>query len=55
MYTCILCRFEVPYDDAVAPTPTGRCICLGCYLRHTDTNLRMAKGLRRELESALGA
>ena len=55
MFTCILCRFEVPYDDAIAPTATGRCICLSCYTRNIDANLPMGKNLRREVESALGA
>lgn len=55
MYTCIICRFQVSFDDTVAPTDSGRCICLGCYLRNTDDQRRPDKKLTREIESVLAA
>jgi hypothetical protein len=49
MTTCIICRFPVPLDDAIAPTADGRCLCLGCFARETETALPMPKRLRQEI------
>lgn len=55
MYTCIFCHFQFTSDDAMCPTPSGRCICLLCFQRQTGTYQRMDKALRRELSSTLDA
>lgn len=49
MYRCLICRFTVPLDDAVAPTRFDTCICLSCYTRETNTTLRLSDRLRRQL------
>jgi hypothetical protein len=49
MYTCVICQFEVELDDAIAPVGGGRCICLACYARNTDTTVAMPKRLRSEV------
>lgn len=52
MYTCVICQFEVELDDTIAPLPSGRCICLSCYARTTDTAVPMSKKLRSEVAAA---
>lgn len=49
MTTCIICRYDVPMDDAIAPSASGRCVCLRCFTRETSTTMRMPKGLIRQL------
>jgi hypothetical protein len=53
MSTCVLCRFEVVTDDVALTGPQGRCICLRCYLRETETAQPLSKALRQEVESCL--
>ncbi|MFN8559774.1 MAG: hypothetical protein U0531_21315 [Dehalococcoidia bacterium] len=53
MFTCVICRFAAELDDVVAPTATGRCVCLRCFARETDTAMSMPKNLRRALSAAL--
>ena len=53
MYTCYVCRFAVELDDTVTATARGNCICLRCYLRHTDGYKPLPKELRRELTTVL--
>jgi hypothetical protein len=53
MSTCVLCRFEVEADDVALGGPQGRCICLRCYLRESETEQPISKALRREVESCL--
>jgi hypothetical protein len=53
MFTCMLCKFATEYDDAVAPTADGRCICLRCYERAVGDERHMDAALRRLLETAL--
>ncbi len=55
MYRCLICRFEVELDDAIAPTRRGTCICVRCYARETKTEHMVPPALRRELEQALAA
>jgi hypothetical protein len=55
MYRCLVCRFEVELDDAIAPTRRGTCICVRCYARETNDEHRVPPSLRRELEAALAA
>jgi hypothetical protein len=54
MFLCILCAFETELDDAVVVT-TGRCICLRCFARETNTQRQMNKQLRRALDATLAA
>ncbi len=54
MRTCIICRFEVPADDAVVPTGS-RCVCLACFSRETGTAKPLPKGLRRVVEGIVEA
>src|SRR5579883_3242023 len=53
MYTCVLCARPTLDDDAVVPTPSGRCICLHCYSSHAGAARPMSAALRRELEVVL--
>jgi hypothetical protein len=53
MYTCIICHFSATLDDAVISGRNGRCICLRCYLRETESDRPMTKELRRDLSLAL--
>ena len=55
MLRCALCHFDAPLDDVVVPYTDGRCICLRCFARETDTTKVMPKPLRRELMAALAA
>jgi hypothetical protein len=55
MHTCVICRFDVPADDAVAPTTSGLCVCLRCYMRRVGTERRMPMALRRELDGVVAA
>ncbi len=53
MTTCTICRFDTELDDVVVTLAAGRCICLRCFGRQTDTARHMPKGLRREIIAAL--
>ncbi len=53
MKTCIICRFDVPLDDAMVPAADGRCICLYCFQRETASRLAVPDGLRSEVEQVL--
>jgi hypothetical protein len=53
MLTCIICRFDTELDDAVAPGATGRCVCLRCFHRETDSERPMPHELRRAIIAAL--
>ena len=53
MFGCVICRSNVELDDAVVPTGAGRCMCLRCFTRETDTIRPMPRALRRELIAAL--
>ena len=53
MYTCVICYFTAELDDVIAPTATGRCVCLRCYTRETDTSRPMPKALQRDVNLAL--
>ena len=53
MYVCVICRFQVELDDVVAPTATGRCVCVACFARETGTARPMPKTLRREVVAAV--
>ncbi|MFN8559777.1 MAG: hypothetical protein U0531_21330 [Dehalococcoidia bacterium] len=56
MYTCVICRWDTEFDDVVlAPEGNGRCVCLRCYARETDTERPMPKDLRRDISAALAA
>jgi hypothetical protein len=55
MTTCIICRFTAELDDVVIAGAGGRCICLRCFARETDTTVAMPKTLRRELAAVLAA
>ncbi|MGI8551202.1 MAG: hypothetical protein ACR2PL_10535 [Dehalococcoidia bacterium] len=53
MFTCVICRFDVEMDDTIAPTASGRCVCVRCFARETETSRPMSKDLRRDLISTL--
>ena len=55
MFNCVICRFDAELDDVVAPISGGRCVCLRCYGRETDTALLMSKDLQRDVVSALAS
>jgi hypothetical protein len=53
MRTCTICRFETQPDDMVVVHISGRCICLRCYTRETESAHPMSSALRRELMALL--
>jgi hypothetical protein len=53
MYVCVLCRFETELDDVIAPVSSGRCVCLRCFTRETETAVAMSIELRRDVAAAL--
>ncbi len=55
MYTCVICRFETELDDVIAPVASGRCVCLRCYVRETQTALSMPKALRQDVSATLAS
>lgn len=55
MYRCLICRFQVQLDDAIAATRRGSCVCLRCYSRETHSELRLTDELRRAVEQAMAA
>jgi len=56
MRLCRICRYETELDDVVIGGRTGeRCICLRCFDHQTGGRRPMSKGLRRQLQTLLGA
>jgi recombinational DNA repair protein (RecF pathway) len=55
MYRCVICRFETELDDVIAPTASGRCVCLRCFARETDTLRPMPRALQRALSALLAS
>ena len=53
MRICVICRFETELDEVVAPVSGGRCVCLRCFNRETQSALPMPAALRRDLIDAL--
>ena len=53
MLTCIICRFQTEFDDAISATASGRCVCLRCYMRETGTERPMPKALQRDVIETL--
>ncbi len=53
MYQCVICKFEVQLDDAVAPTPGGHCVCVRCFARETESEHPMDKSLRQSILGVL--
>jgi hypothetical protein len=53
MQTCTICHFQTELDDVVVSLAGGRCICLRCFGRETESHLPMPKGLRREIIATL--
>lgn len=55
MFVCVLCRFETELDDVIAPVSGGRCVCLRCFGRETESAVLMPKALRRDLMETLAS
>lgn len=55
MYTRVICRFPAELDDVIAPTAAGRCVCLRCYARETDSIRHLSKSMLLDVGDALGA
>jgi hypothetical protein len=53
MYLCVICRFLVELDDAIAPTTHAHCVCLSCFARETETARSMGPILRGEVSAVL--
>lgn len=53
MLRCIICAFDAEIDDAVLISSTGRCICLRCFTRETNSQKHMGAQLRLELVATL--
>jgi len=53
MRTCKLCREVTELDDVAVSFPSGRCVCLRCYGRETDSAPTMPASLRRALRAVL--
>jgi hypothetical protein len=55
MFTCVICRFPAELDDVIAPTATGRCVCLRCYARETETTRYLSRAMAADVATALSA
>jgi hypothetical protein len=55
VYICLMCKFLTEYDDVVAPTVDGRCICLRCFHRQVGDERPLPATLRRLVEVTLAA
>jgi hypothetical protein len=55
LHVCIICRFPAELDDAVVPTSAGRCICLRCFGRETESVKVVDRRFREELIEVLNA
>ncbi len=53
MLSCVVCSFETYLDDVVLRVGEERCVCLRCYARETETELRMPLPLRQQLVASL--
>jgi hypothetical protein len=54
MYLCVICRFAVELDDAVVPTSSGTCVCIRCFVRQTENDIKpMDKDLKLSIEALL--
>ena len=53
MFICVICRFETELDDVIAPVANGRCVCLRCFVRETESAVAMPAWLLRDLAAAL--
>jgi hypothetical protein len=53
LHVCVICRFPAELDDAVVPTDGGRCICLRCFARETETARPMDCKLREAIIAVL--
>ena len=53
MLSCVVCSFETYLDDVVLRVGGERCVCLRCYARETETELRMPSSLQRQLVASL--
>lgn len=53
--TCKLCLFDVELDDVELLFPSGRCVCLRCYLKETGNLRPMAKAVRQQFEAVANA
>jgi hypothetical protein len=49
MRICLMCHWLTVMDDVVLAGPTGRCICLRCYTRETNSGRPLPRLLREEL------
>ena len=55
MFACLHCHFETLLDDVQIPLSGRHCVCLGCYLRLVDEQVRLTKAFMRELNAVLNA
>jgi hypothetical protein len=53
LLTCIICHFEMVWDDVAIDMSKGRGVCLRCYARETSTQLPMPSTLRQALIAIL--
>jgi recombinational DNA repair protein (RecF pathway) len=53
MFRCCLCNHDFDLDDVAVPFKSGRCICLSCFARETESARPMPKELRREISNLL--
>ena len=49
MSFCTICHFGVPLDDVAMRGPGGRCVCLACFARETESQAVMPKWLRNSI------
>jgi hypothetical protein len=48
-WTCVQCGWLVEFDDAIAPTLTGRCFCVFCERHMNGDDRHVSKRLQREI------
>ncbi len=53
MFSCSRCGFGTELDDVVIRVGDARCLCLRCYERITETQVRLQKQFMRELNRLL--
>ncbi len=52
MFHCIICATDVVMDEVEMEVAEGRCICLRCWARETDTGKPLSRRLRLEATRA---
>ena len=55
MFKCVICRWDVEFDDVEIGGANGSCVCIRCYARLVEIEKPMPKELRKEIISCVAA